>query len=214
MTSPAFHDHAPNAWTEERVALLRKLWAEGLTAAAIASRLGGTTKNAVIGKADRLGLSGRQSGRATLLTVEERRARKNQRQREWRAIQKVTVAIPERKNHGRTLSEDRALARASHEAVRVGAAGGANAPAPIPSAPIKLIRPPPDGRVTVQDLSDKTCRWPEGHVGEPDFRFCGAPTKANSVYCEHHHDRAYTGIPVSRNADKRNMAWRHPRFAT
>ena len=46
-------------WTDERVDLLRKLWAEGLSASQIASQLGAVTRNAVIGKVHRLGLSGR-----------------------------------------------------------------------------------------------------------------------------------------------------------
>jgi len=46
-------------WTEERVALLTKLWADGLSASQIAAELGGITRNAVIGKVHRLGLSGR-----------------------------------------------------------------------------------------------------------------------------------------------------------
>ncbi|MEL6364707.1 MAG: GcrA family cell cycle regulator [Pseudomonadota bacterium] len=47
------------AWTDERVELLKKFWAEGLSASQIASKLGGVTRNAVIGKVHRLGLSGR-----------------------------------------------------------------------------------------------------------------------------------------------------------
>jgi GcrA cell cycle regulator len=47
------------SWTEERVALLRKLWAEGLSASQIAKQLTGVTRNAVIGKVHRLGLAGR-----------------------------------------------------------------------------------------------------------------------------------------------------------
>ena len=47
------------AWTEERVELLTKLWAEGLSASQIARSLGDVTRNAVIGKIHRLGLSGR-----------------------------------------------------------------------------------------------------------------------------------------------------------
>ena len=47
------------AWTDERVDLLKKLWSEGLSASQIANRLGGVTRNAVIGKVHRLGLSGR-----------------------------------------------------------------------------------------------------------------------------------------------------------
>ncbi len=49
------------SWTEERVELLTKLWAEGLSASQIARTLGGVTRNAVIGKVHRLGLSGRAS---------------------------------------------------------------------------------------------------------------------------------------------------------
>ncbi|MGE0829297.1 MAG: GcrA family cell cycle regulator [Hyphomonadaceae bacterium] len=46
-------------WTEERVALLKKLWAEGHSASQIAKQIGGVTRNAVIGKVHRLGLAGR-----------------------------------------------------------------------------------------------------------------------------------------------------------
>jgi GcrA cell cycle regulator len=46
-------------WTDERVELLKKLWQEGLSASQIAKQLGGVTRNAVIGKVHRLGLSGR-----------------------------------------------------------------------------------------------------------------------------------------------------------
>jgi len=47
------------AWTDERVEMLKKFWAEGLSASQIASKMGGVTRNAVIGKVHRLGLSGR-----------------------------------------------------------------------------------------------------------------------------------------------------------
>ena len=47
------------AWTEDRVETLKKLWADGLSASQIAKQLGGVTRNAVIGKVHRLGLSGR-----------------------------------------------------------------------------------------------------------------------------------------------------------
>ena len=49
------------SWTDERVELLKKLWGEGKTASEIAGILGGVTRNAVIGKAHRLKLSGRSS---------------------------------------------------------------------------------------------------------------------------------------------------------
>src|SRR5207247_7634706 len=46
-------------WTDERVEALKKLWTDGLSASQIAAELGGITRNAVIGKVHRLGLSGR-----------------------------------------------------------------------------------------------------------------------------------------------------------
>jgi GcrA cell cycle regulator len=46
-------------WTDERVESLKKLWQDGLSASQIAKQLGGVTRNAVIGKVHRLGLSGR-----------------------------------------------------------------------------------------------------------------------------------------------------------
>jgi len=47
------------SWTDERVEVLKKLWSDGLSASQIAKQLGGVTRNAVIGKVHRLGLSGR-----------------------------------------------------------------------------------------------------------------------------------------------------------
>jgi len=46
-------------WTDENVATLKKLWLEGLSASQVAKQIGGVTRNAVIGKVHRLGLSGR-----------------------------------------------------------------------------------------------------------------------------------------------------------
>ena len=47
------------SWTDERVELLKKMWTEGQSASQIAKELGGVTRNAVIGKVHRLGLSNR-----------------------------------------------------------------------------------------------------------------------------------------------------------
>ncbi len=53
------------SWTDDRVATLTKLWADGLSASQIAAELGGVTRNAVIGKVHRLGLSGRAKPAST-----------------------------------------------------------------------------------------------------------------------------------------------------
>ena len=60
-------------WSEERVELLRKLWEDGLSASRIAAELaGGVTRNAVIGKVHRLGLSGRVKPQAVASTARAR----------------------------------------------------------------------------------------------------------------------------------------------
>ena len=50
------------SWTDERVDVLKKMWGEGQSASQIAKELGGVTRNAVIGKVHRLGLSQQRSG--------------------------------------------------------------------------------------------------------------------------------------------------------
>ena len=50
------------SWTDERVETLKRMWAEGQSASQIAKELGGVTRNAVIGKVHRLGLSNRVTG--------------------------------------------------------------------------------------------------------------------------------------------------------
>ncbi|MEM1410099.1 MAG: GcrA family cell cycle regulator [Pseudomonadota bacterium] len=62
------------AWTDERVEELKKLWAEGHSASQIAARMGGVTRNAVIGKVHRLGLSGRAAPAKPKSVVTERKA--------------------------------------------------------------------------------------------------------------------------------------------
>ena len=56
--SPSSSSH-PAGWSDDRVTTLSKLWRDGLSASQIAQQLGGVTRNAVIGKVHRLGLSGR-----------------------------------------------------------------------------------------------------------------------------------------------------------
>ena len=46
-----------NYWTKRKVEKLSKLWGQGVSAREIAEKLGDVSRNAVIGKANRLGLS-------------------------------------------------------------------------------------------------------------------------------------------------------------
>jgi len=60
ITSPRAPGNGPG-WTDENVELLKKLWADGLSASQIARKIGEVTRNAVIGKVHRLGLACRKT---------------------------------------------------------------------------------------------------------------------------------------------------------
>jgi GcrA cell cycle regulator len=148
-------------WTEERVELLKKLWAEGLSASQIAAELGGITRNAVIGKVHRLGLSGRAKTPSSAAP----------RQRKARPQTMLRVARP-------ALRGNTALAHAYEYE-----------PEPEPEIIDNII--PMGQRRTILELTEDTCRWPIGDPGSSDFFFCGGKTSPGVPYCTHHSRVAY-----------------------
>jgi GcrA cell cycle regulator len=151
------------AWNDERVEQLKKLWAEGLSASQIAGRLGGVTRNAVIGKVHRLGLS----GRATTSRMKTHRARP-------RATAVKRHARPRFPLVGN--SPLRALYVPEAEPF-------------VP--PVEELVIPLDQRKTIQTLTECNCRWPIGDPQMEDFHFCNRNKVPGLPYCEFHARRAY-----------------------
>jgi GcrA cell cycle regulator len=151
-------------WTDERVELLKKLWAEGLSASQIAAELGGITRNAVIGKVHRLGLSGRAKTPSTAAP----------RPRKARPPSMLRVARP-------AVRGNTALAHAYEYE-----------PEPEPEIIDNII--PLGQRRTILELTEDTCRWPIGDPGNPDFFFCGGKTNPGVPYCSHHCRVAYQPV--------------------
>ena len=156
------------AWTDDRVELLTKLWAEGLSASQIAGRLGGVTRNAVIGKVHRLGLS----GRTTTSRAKTMRARRRPAQPHNRA------ASPHFRSHGNTALKP-AYDPESEEALEL-------MPAVVPELLIPLHE-----RASILTLDESKCRWPIGDPGDEDFHFCGRHSGSETPYCEYHSAIAY-----------------------
>jgi GcrA cell cycle regulator len=155
------------AWTDERVETLKKLWADGLSASQIAKQLGGVTRNAVIGKVHRLGLSGRAAP-----------SRPTRR-----------VAAPKLAPRPRTASPAlQAGAKAKTANGSMPAAVRAPAPAPVPVEPHVL---PSGDYATVLTLREGMCKWPVGDPADASFRFCGHKTTPGQAYCEAHSQMAY-----------------------
>lgn len=162
-------------WTEERVELLKKLWAEGLSASQIANRLAkGVTRNAVIGKVHRLNLSGRVTAPRAQTA---RTARKSPREPGTPGIRQSSPSMP---TAGANALKSYAQPQQSPRA----------APLPEPK-PLRLVDLPKDGRITILHLSDKTCKWPIGDPTHDDFCFCGHGPRDGSPYCEYHARMAY-----------------------
>jgi GcrA cell cycle regulator len=154
-------------WTEERVAELKKLWAEGHSASQIAKRLGSVTRNAVIGKVHRLGLS----GRATPSRPVKRPPR-------------LARPKPQQQQMPRQASSAAPAARGSNAmAVRAEAA-----PTPVVETDtnIEPQRLPNGDMVTVLTVKDTMCKWPIGDPADATFGFCGHSSVDGSPYCAEH----------------------------
>jgi GcrA cell cycle regulator len=149
-------------WTDERVEHLKKLWADGLSASQIAGELGGITRNAVIGKVHRLGLSGRAKAPSSSVP----------RQRKPRAPTMFRAARP-------MMRGNTALAHMPAYDYD---------PEPEPELIENII--PIGQRCTLLELNEEKCHWPIGDPGQPDFFFCGGKT-AGSPYCGYHARVAY-----------------------
>jgi len=160
-------------WTDERVEQLKKLWSEGLSASQIAAELGGITRNAVIGKVHRLGLSGRTKAPSTTTP----------RPRKPRTTHMIRVARP-------VVRGNTALAHAY----------AYDYEAEPEQAPVENVVPMGQRRTLLQ-LNEQTCRWPIGDPATQDFYFCGGHALTGLPYCTHHSRIAYQ--PPAARRDKR-----------
>lgn len=160
------------SWTDERVELLKKLWSEGLSASQIAGRIGNVTRNAVIGKVHRLGLS----GRATTTRMKSHRARS-----------RITQAPAKRPQKPRFAQVGNPALRALYQP---------DAEPFVPSHEELVI--PLNERKTIQTLTECNCRWPIGDPQHADFHFCGKNRVAGLPYCEFHARRAFQPPQVRR----------------
>jgi GcrA cell cycle regulator len=166
-------------WTEQRIEILRKLWGQGQTASQIAAILGGITRNAVIGKAHRLGLTGRPS------PIKREAGASPQPRRRAAPARRMPGAGQPGSIHGQPLPPIHASA--AHPQMRPqGAIEPAlrEAPAAPPPKPATSIR-------TASVIGSKTCSWPMGDPKQPGFHFCGEPAEIGKPYCSQHCHVAY-----------------------
>lgn len=175
------------AWTDERVETLRTMWLAGSSASQIAAVLGDVTRNAVIGKVHRLGLSGRGKPTSTATP----RARKP---RASSGASTRTRRSPTRPAAPVTMGAT-ALKGDLNEQQQVVAE-------PVVRGRADLVLVGESPRLQIQELKENTCRWPIGDPLTEDFHFCGRGTLEGQPYCEYHCGVAFQ-TPNERRRERR-----------
>ena len=198
------------SWTDERVETLKRMWNEGQSASQIAKELGGVTRNAVIGKVHRLGLSNRVGGKDD--------------EDEVAASPAPAAAKPEPAARPDPAPRAEAPRATAAPAAAPAAAPVSNVtPLPVRKAIIPAGQPlPPQPslneispealasvrevekrarKLTLMELTERTCKWPIGDPATEDFWFCGLPSLPGKPYCEAHVGVAFQ--PMSARRDRR-----------
>ncbi len=186
------------SWTEERIERLKKMWKDGATASQIADELGGVSRNAVIGKAHRLGLEQRPSP----VKHDEKQKKAAPAPPAAKASARAEVSVsaqPAPAASARPATPNRSAPEMQYRSIGPGGfirQGPGDQQPPIPPAPPRGLvpaKPSPEvaDKTCLLDLNDRICKWPIGHPGEPDFHFCGSAANPGFPYCVEHCGVAY-----------------------
>jgi GcrA cell cycle regulator len=195
------------SWTDERIEKLTKMWEGGSTASQIAEELGGVSRNAVIGKAHRLGLKARPSPvkpNEKEAAPAPKAAKADLPPRPAPAARQAAPARPAAAAPNAAPANGTTPAAAPTPGPRIVSVGPGgflrqgpgDQQAPIPPAPPRRLVPAKPSadmaeKTSLLELNDRICRWPMGHPGEADFHFCGEKVNPGFPYCVPHCGRAY-----------------------
>ena len=194
------------SWTDERIEQLRKMWEGGMTASQIAEELGGVSRNAVIGKAHRLGLQSRpspvkpgDSGESSASADTPKTTAPPAPRAPRPAPVVAATPAPEPAVPAAVAPQPasppqpviRSIGPGGFQRAMPGEQQAPSSPAP----PRRLVpaKPAPEfaDKTSLLELTDRICKWPLGHPGEPDFHFCGKPINPGFPYCLDHCSVAY-----------------------
>ncbi|MGR3796257.1 GcrA family cell cycle regulator [Vannielia sp. SX4] len=198
------------SWTDERVETLKRMWGEGQSASQIAKELGGVTRNAVIGKVHRLGLSNRTTGNASAPAAKPAAKEKPAPA----AAKAKPKAKPVKAAEPAPAEKPAKEEPATQSAAPISPARKAIIPAgqPLPPQPsANEISPEALASVrevekkakklSLMELTERTCKWPIGDPATEDFWFCGLSVQQGKPYCEAHVGVAFQ--PMSSRRDRR-----------
>ncbi len=191
------------SWTDERVETLKKMWGEGQSASQIAKELGGVTRNAVIGKVHRLGLSNRvgaapePAAKPKAEPAQKSADAKAAKPGPARSEQKSAPDAPAQSAAPATQGNRRPIIPAGQPLPPQPSAGEIS---PEALASVREIEKKAR-RLTLMELTERTCKWPIGDPATEDFWFCGLATQQGKPYCDAHVGVAFQ--PMSSRRDRR-----------
>ncbi len=177
-------------WTTEAIDALRGFWAEGHSTAEIGRRMG-ISKNAVVGKAHRLNLPPRPS------PIRREAAPASQQAARPATPQPIAVAAPVVQTPAPAQPSVSVAPAPPRPVPQPAAQPAPRAAAPTPAAPPARKPAPPAPQAVVRPFlrsSSRSCCWPIGEPGTPEFRFCTAGAMAGKPYCAEHAAIAYVKV--------------------
>jgi len=184
------------SWTDDRVEILKKMWGEGQSASQIAKELGGVTRNAVIGKVHRLGLSNRAGTTGAKAAAKD----KPKAEAKPKAAPKPKVETKPKVE----METKSAMPPARKAIIPAGQPlppqPSANEISPEALAKVNAVEKKAK-KISLMELTERTCKWPVGDPATEDFWFCGLNVQPGKPYCEAHVGVAFQ--PMSSRRDRR-----------
>jgi GcrA cell cycle regulator len=185
------------SWTDERVEMLKKMWGEGQSASQIAKELGGVTRNAVIGKVHRLGLSNRAGSGGNAKADAKAKPAAKPEAKEKPVLKTESASPPPPEPPKPNLPIRKQIIPAGQP---LPPQPSANEISPEALAKVNEIEKKAK-KLTLMELTERTCKWPVGDPATEDFWFCGLPVKTGKPYCEAHVGVAFQ--PMSARRDRK-----------
>ena len=198
------------AWSDERVAVLKKMWLDGNSASEIAKELGNITRNAVIGKVHRLGLSNRDTnvskagasankaikgvkrGRPPKINKEPKKRGRPQKINEPKDFNETPM------ERGRSISASGTTRRSNDGKLEVVSDLSEETLKDLLKVEMK------SRKISLMDLTERTCKWPIGDPATDDFWFCGHEAEPGKPYCKTHISIAFQPITQRRGRKERS----------
>lgn len=206
------------SWTPDRVEILKKMWSEGQSASQIAGELGGVTRNAVIGKVHRLGLSNRGA-----TSVKEQKSEHPKEKPKSPKVQTSSANSQKISNGPRKSNTPTDVKQDVSEPIKKGLSKQpflstnksiiftANQPLPpqpstseISAETLKNVESieKKSRKLSLMELTERTCKWPIGDPATEEFWFCGHTAEQGKPYCETHIEIAFQ--PVTSRRERRS----------